>query len=186
MNSDWTGHCRHITLSMLPIELSHLQTARVRATLTQDIRTTPANGKHTPVHCIQLFFVVHRTWPLRWLQVTLVTSSVSKSIVPTMLKDLKSEQASLALGCLQIRKLTPPTLLHCLKALKKLHLCHLTSYVLKLQRKCREALKRKCFQACIQSTFRLCTDRVAGLQNIPVQLHLRQVVVLRTGITGFS
>lgn len=83
-----------------------------------------------------------------------------------MLANLKSEQAGLAIGYLQIRQLTlsTPTLLYGLKALKKLHMCHFASYALKSQRKCHEALKRKCYQASERSASR-------PAQKVPSGLH---------------
>lgn len=74
-----------------------------------------------------------------------------------MLANLKSEQASLALGCLQTRQLTLlMATLSLLRSLKELHMC--TKIAEEVQCGFKEevlsGLREKCSQACIESTFR--------------------------------
>lgn len=68
--SDWTG-----LLGMSRSESFQLSFHILWHLVTAMVSHSP---DHTPIHCTQLFFVAHRTWPLRWLQVTLVKPSVFK------------------------------------------------------------------------------------------------------------
>lgn len=129
-------------------------------TLTPDIWATPANGKHTPVHCTLLLFVAHRTWPLRWLQITLVTSSVFKVHSPFYTckpeiwagKLSRRMSANKATHTLNTNFITP---LKSCKEIAHVPFCFLCTKIAEevpwgLKKGVLSGLKKKCFQACIE------------------------------------